>query len=112
MKHTVLANGKSKSKGRLSVSRRAASTGFLLCVVETDGVAKDKVYRLIPDPFASKHDLVRIIDDSQEDYLYPAANFIAVSLPKSAEKYIPGPSTVSTRKANAPRSRRHPSANK
>ena len=36
----------------------------------------DKVYESQPDEAAAKHGLIRIIDDSGEDYLYPKAYFI------------------------------------
>ena len=46
---------------------------FALCVDNTDYQASlilGKVYRILPDPLAAKDDLVRIVDESGEDYLY------------------------------------------
>ena len=41
-----------------------------------------KLYALIPDVEASQHGLVRIVDESGEDYLYPADWFVQVDLPQ------------------------------
>jgi hypothetical protein len=40
-----------------------------------------KVYEVLPDPTAAQHHLVRIIDESGEDYLYPEQYFMPVDLP-------------------------------
>jgi hypothetical protein len=37
-----------------------------------------KVYRQVPDPTAAEEGLVRVIDDSGEDYLYPREAFLAL----------------------------------
>jgi hypothetical protein len=42
-----------------------------------------KVYRSLPDPAAAAKSFVRVIDESGEDYLYPADHFVAVELPKA-----------------------------
>jgi hypothetical protein len=41
-----------------------------------------KIYRALPDRDAEQHALLRIIDESGEDYLYPAKLFMAVNLPQ------------------------------
>ena len=40
-----------------------------------------KIYRVIPDRRAAFTGDLRIVDDSGEDYLYPAAWFAAIELP-------------------------------
>ncbi len=45
-----------------------------------------KVYRILPDPVAEERDLVRVIDESGEDYLYPARFFVQVEVPLEATK--------------------------
>lgn len=40
-----------------------------------------KVYEALPDSTAASHHLLRVIDESGEDYLYPAAYFMPVDLP-------------------------------
>jgi hypothetical protein len=43
-----------------------------------------RIYRMVPDAEASKRGLVRVIDESGEDYLYPHKLFSAIDLPKAA----------------------------
>ncbi len=64
---------------------------FALCVDNSDYQASlvlGKVYRIIPDPKAAKDDLVRIVDESGEDYLYHKSYFVFVDFPKAVTKRI------------------------
>ena len=45
-----------------------------------------KVYTVIADSDATRHGQLRIIDESGEDYLYPADFFVPVSIPHGARK--------------------------
>ena len=45
-----------------------------------------KIYRIIPDEKAAKHNMVRVVDESGEDYLYPERFFVAIELPRAAEE--------------------------
>jgi len=47
-----------------------------------------KLYELIPDLTAARRGLVRIIDESGEDYLYPEDYFISVKLPQAAGRAV------------------------
>jgi hypothetical protein len=47
-----------------------------------------KVYRILPDPSAAKDDLVRIVDESGEDYLYHKGHFLFVDFPPALKKKI------------------------
>jgi len=40
-----------------------------------------KLYEIVVDVDAEKHGQIRVIDESGEDYLYPAAAFDRISLP-------------------------------
>lgn len=42
------------------------------------------VYRVIDDPDAERHALLRVVDESGEDYLFPADLFVPIELPVSA----------------------------
>jgi len=42
-----------------------------------------KVYEVLPDREAAALRQLRVIDESGEDYLYPAARFAAIKLPKA-----------------------------
>ncbi len=61
---------------------------FVLCVnnKNEDDLTKFKVYQVLPDDSAKKDNYLRIIDDSGEDYLYPASYFLVIELPEIAEK--------------------------
>ena len=43
-----------------------------------------KVYRQLPDPSAEERGLIRVIDESGEDYLYPAEFFVGIEVPRKA----------------------------
>jgi hypothetical protein len=40
-----------------------------------------KLYEILADVDAEKHDQIRVIDESGEDYLYPATAFNRINLP-------------------------------
>lgn len=59
---------------------------FAICVDNHDyevSLEVRKLYEVIADPEAEKHDQIRVIDESGEDYLYPASAFSRLSLPES-----------------------------
>jgi hypothetical protein len=63
-----------------------AEHNFVLCTTNGGYEASlelRKLYELLPDVEAEKHSQVRVIDESGEDYLYPAAFFTPVNLPSS-----------------------------
>ena len=45
-----------------------------------------KVYACIPDPAARKLGLLRIVDESGGDYLYPATMFVRIAVPRAAAR--------------------------
>ena len=47
-----------------------------------------KLYEIITDVDAEKHDQIRVIDESGEDYLYPVSAFNRVSLPETVIERI------------------------
>ena len=40
-----------------------------------------KLYAVVADAAAGRHDQIRVIDESGEDYLYPRSYFLPVDLP-------------------------------
>jgi len=42
-----------------------------------------KIYRVLDDPAAEAKSLLRVIDDSGEDYLYPVDLFVPIRVPAS-----------------------------
>jgi hypothetical protein len=70
---------------------KTPTTPFVLCIDNTDYQASlilGKVYRILPDPLAAKDDLVRIVDESGEDYLYHKDYFLFVDFPPSVTKKL------------------------
>jgi len=63
---------------------------FVVCVSndECDDLEVRKIYQVIPDEAASADGLLRIVDESGEDYLYPANLFLQIELPQSIEKAL------------------------
>ena len=61
---------------------------FAVCVDNTDYQASlivRKIYEVLPDEEAAKDDLLRVVDESGEDYLYHRSQFILVELPAEME---------------------------
>jgi hypothetical protein len=52
---------------------------------------RNKIYLVRPDPQAERHGDVRIVDESGEDYLYPAKWFVAIPVPKAVEASLKRP---------------------
>ena len=61
---------------------------FAVCV-QNDGyeasLERNKIYVLIADPDAEQEGDIRVVDESGEDYLYPADWFVPVDVPKAVE---------------------------
>jgi hypothetical protein len=47
-----------------------------------------KVYEVLEDAAAEARNYVRVIDESGEDYVYPASWFVTVALPESVEQRL------------------------
>lgn len=64
---------------------------FAICV-QNEGYPASlelwKVYRVLPDNKAAKHQLIRVVDESGEDYLYDQSWFVPIKLPQAAKEAI------------------------
>lgn len=67
-------------------------TKQLVVCVENDGYAasleKRKIYVAIRDVVADKHNMLRIVDESGEDYLYPKTFFRPIALPQAIKRAV------------------------
>lgn len=57
---------------------------FVICIDNSEYPASlemHKIYRMMPDEDAEQEGDLRVIDESGEDSLYPAANFVTVEFP-------------------------------
>jgi hypothetical protein len=64
---------------------------FALCIDNTDYEASlilHKVYNIIPDERAAQDDLLRIVNESGEDYLYHKSHFVLVEFPVEIEQIL------------------------
>lgn len=64
---------------------------FAVCIRNQGYLASlelHKIYRVLPDDDAAIDGDIRVIDESGEDYLYPAEYFIFVELPRAVEKSL------------------------
>ncbi len=60
---------------------------FVICIENCNYPASlelRKIYRVVPDQAAGAHKQIRVIDESGEDYLYPAEYFVSIRLPQKA----------------------------
>jgi hypothetical protein len=73
------------------MSQRKPVPKFAVCVNNADYPASlelHKIYRVLPDDDAATEGDLRVVDESGEDYLYPAEYFVFVELPRSVEKSL------------------------
>lgn len=66
---------------------------FVLCIRNDDSADLEprKVYQVLPDREAAREGYLRVIDESGEDYLYPAQYFVPVKLPVSVAQELSAP---------------------
>lgn len=80
------------------MSRTAAK--HVLCVSNEGyrvGLIVRRVYVTLPDREAEERGLIRVVDESGEDYLFPRALFVAIELPSAARRVMrdePAPSVL------------------
>ena len=64
---------------------------FVVCI-KNEGYAASlelrKIYEVVQDDLAADHQMIRVIDESGEDYLFPVDFFISIDLPKPVEQAL------------------------
>ncbi len=64
---------------------------LVLCL-RNDGyevsLERRKIYQVVPDRDAASHRQLRVVDESGEDYLYPAAFFAPIALPLALRRAV------------------------
>lgn len=64
---------------------------FMICVNNRGYEASleaRKIYEVLSDRAAEKHQQIRVIDESGEDYLYPADYFAPIRIPSSTKEKL------------------------
>jgi hypothetical protein len=89
-KRTASADAVSKSR---NASRNGARKyPFLALCVRNDrdaiSLQKGKAYRVIKPLANDPPSLIRVIDEENEDYLYPAAWFVPIQIPPASKKNV------------------------
>ena len=65
---------------------------YVLCVDNggyPESLEVRKLYAVLPDEPAAANDYIRVIDETGEDYLYPAKYFVPIQLPPEVAKTLP-----------------------
>jgi len=71
--------------------RESSPVQFAVCIDNADYPASlvlHKIYRVLPDNGAVADGDIRVIDESGEDYLYPASRFAEIDLPQPIRNLI------------------------
>ena len=72
--------------GMAKISKR-----FAICVNNTGyevSLERRMIYVVVPDARAERLDEIRVIDESGEDYLYPADSFVSLTFPRPIRKAV------------------------
>lgn len=81
----------------------------LICV-ENDGnevsLHRWKIYKTLRDEDARSEGLVRVVDETGEDYLFPEENFVPIELPREVQRPFERAVREQRRAATAPVSKR------
>jgi hypothetical protein len=94
MKRMALERKISSSRGsskRIDPIERQARSRYVLCVKNRGYAAsleRRKIYRRLNDLRASRHGLIRVVDESGQDYLYPSSYFVSIAVPKPARRAL------------------------
>ena len=77
--------------GLSEMAQKHEKTGYVVCLSNRGHEASLMTFRIycsIPDSDATKHSLIRVIDESGEDYLYPEKMFAAIEIPQEVAKAL------------------------
>lgn len=72
-------------------SRATKFRGYAVCIRNKGyGASLEvrKLYQILEDPDAEANDLIRVIDESGEDYLYPTRLFQRLDLPSAVQRAL------------------------
>ena len=72
-------------------ARRRKTRGFAVCLRNAGYAASvevRKLYAFLDDPDAEANNLIRVIEESGEDYVYPARMFQRLTLPAEIQRAL------------------------
>ncbi len=79
------------------MAKRNTKNRFAVCISNDgcDDLEIRKLYRVLPDAKSAQESCLRVVDESGEDYLYPASRFVVVELdPKTTRKILQSPAAI------------------
>lgn len=74
----------------MSTSREPAPR-FVVCVDNTGypaSLERHKIYRVVPDEQVEADGDIRVIDESEEDYIYPQERFVPINVPAAVRESL------------------------
>lgn len=92
--HMSIKSNATSTEGRLRRPRIESRPrrGHLVLCLRTDGYEASleprKIYLALPDRDAAKHEQVRVIDESGEDYLFPSSLFVSIQVPATLRRAL------------------------
>lgn len=72
-------------------TRKKSNGHFAICIDNSEYPASleiHKLYRVFPDKDAEQEEDLRIVDESGEDYLYPADYFVLIEFPANTTRVL------------------------
>src|SRR5204863_7160693 len=81
------------ASARLTMAKKSKHAVFAVCLNNAGypvSLEAGKLYEVIPDAGAEEHGLIRVIDESGEDYGYSAERFFVLDVPHALEKAVKG----------------------
>jgi hypothetical protein len=64
---------------------------FAICISDAgyiDDLKPRTVYQVLPDESAAESNYLRVVDETGEDYLFPASHFVFIDVPPEAVKQL------------------------
>ena len=72
-------------------TRKLSAYRFAICIDNAEypaALETHKIYRVLMDKEAEREGDLRVVDESGEDYLYPAEYFVLVDLPRGTVRAL------------------------
>jgi len=76
------------------MKRQNNNPRFVICIDNSgylDDLKVRTIYQILPDASAARRNYLRIIDETGEDYLFPAAYFMPIKLSNEVEQFFEQP---------------------
>jgi hypothetical protein len=85
-------------------------TPRIVICINNSGYADDlkvrTIYQVLPDESAARSNYLRIIDETGEDYLFPAAYFMPIELPTEVKQFFWQPISIAKSSGKTKKSKR------